>query len=63
MLTYFRVCDECGAQLAEVRRLSYEPRFHPEGGRPARSMGPEEAGICGSGSAAEVDSRNGVLYG
>jgi hypothetical protein len=63
MLTYFRVCDECGARLAEVGRLSYEPRFRPDGGRLPWSMGSEEAGVYGSGSAAEVDSRNGVLYG
>jgi hypothetical protein len=26
-LVYFRRCEECGARLDEVRRLSYEPRF------------------------------------
>jgi hypothetical protein len=30
-LIYFRRCDECGARLAEVERLAYEPRFDPRG--------------------------------
>ncbi len=31
ILTCFRQCDECGARLAEVTRIVYEPRFDPRG--------------------------------
>ena len=27
VLTFFSYCDECGTRLAEVARLTYEPRF------------------------------------
>ena len=31
ILTYFSCCDDCGARLAEVSRVVYEPRFDPHG--------------------------------
>lgn len=31
ILTYLRRCEECGADLAEVARIVYEPRFEPGG--------------------------------
>jgi hypothetical protein len=27
VITYYRRCDDCGAQLSEFGRLAYEPRF------------------------------------
>ena len=31
ILAYIRTCEDCGARLAEVDRLPYEPRFDPRG--------------------------------
>ena len=28
-LAYIRVCERCGAAVAEVTRVSYRPRFEP----------------------------------
>jgi hypothetical protein len=28
-LVYVRVCERCGAAVAEVTRVSYRPRFEP----------------------------------
>jgi hypothetical protein len=48
ILTYFRLCEECGARLAEVDRLAYEPKFDPAGApgvaSNARSPAVAEAG-------------------
>jgi hypothetical protein len=50
VLIYFRRCDECGARVAEVRRLAYEPRFDRHGSDrflPARPpVAQEEATEC-----------------